>query len=112
MSREAKMVSITLTNGKVAHADPEIAGIVQTLNDGGFQTKASCSGHGFRPGNIALCDGRELIIARNFKEARRIDRLFSLSINGERIASDEWQPIETAPRNGKPLTEITEPNDD
>lgn len=50
--------------------DPEIADIVQALNAGGVPTVASCSGHGNHPGNIALTDGRELIIA---DEQRKID---------------------------------------
>jgi hypothetical protein len=46
---------------------------VAALNAAGIETVASCSGHGSRLGNIALRDGRELIIARDFAEARRIE---------------------------------------
>ena len=43
-------------------ADPCIAPLVQALNDGGFQTVASCCGHGRRPGNIVLEDDRVITI--------------------------------------------------
>lgn len=65
--------------------DPEIAPLVAALNLAGLKTIASCSGHGHRPGNIALSDGREIIIARNFEEARQIGRLFPLDIHGNLI---------------------------
>lgn len=44
-------------------------------------TVASCSGHGEREGGIALKDGRELIIAKDFDGARRIDRLIQPRLN-------------------------------
>src|SRR5690606_2767561 len=53
--------------------DPEIADLVSALNAGGVPTVASCSGHRERPGNIALADGRELIIAKDYAEARAIE---------------------------------------
>lgn len=65
-----------------APVDPCIAPLVQALNDAGIETMASCCGHGRRPGNIALADGRELIIAANYDEGRAIDRAFP-SVNGE-----------------------------
>jgi len=76
------MVPVTLTNGKAAHVDPEIQRLVQILNDGGIQTIASCSGHGERPPTIALKDGREILVLRNFEEARSLDKLWP-DINGE-----------------------------
>ena len=69
-------------NGGMVEVDTEIASFVAALNSCGLETVASCSGHGFRPGNIALRDGREIIIARDFDEARKIDALFPLNING------------------------------
>ena len=63
--------------------DASIAPIVQALWKCGIDTLASCSGHTHRPGNIALADGRELIIARDYDEARKIDALFPLNICGE-----------------------------
>jgi hypothetical protein len=62
-----------LVNGKIAEVDIEIAPIVEALNEAGVATRASCSGHGVRPANIALADGREIIIARDHREARLID---------------------------------------
>ena len=56
-----------------AGVDACIAPLVQALNDGGFQTVASCCGHGKRPGNIALEDGRELLILPNYEEARKLE---------------------------------------
>lgn len=76
-SRESRMVVISRDKkGKpTVWCDPEIVDLVKALNDGGIPTKASCSGHGERNGNIALQDGRELIIANNWEDARRIERL-------------------------------------
>lgn len=91
--------------------DPEIADLVRALNDGGVRTIASCSGHGARPGNIALEDGRELIIARNFDEARIIERAVPQDINGERVddrlmsrwlaseAKAEWAKFDSSPNS-------------
>ncbi len=56
--------------------DPCIATIVQALNDADIETVASCCGHGKRPGNIILGDGRELIIAQNYETGRLIDKAF------------------------------------
>ena len=57
--------------------DECIKPIIEALNDGGVKTIASCCGHGNRPGNIALADGRELIIAENYEQGREIDKYFS-----------------------------------
>ncbi|WP_339862287.1 hypothetical protein [Paremcibacter congregatus] len=84
MSREDEMVPVTLTNCEIAYVDPEVRELVQILNDHGFQTIASCSGHGHRPATIALKDGREILILRNYEEARRLDRLWP-DINGDCI---------------------------
>lgn len=68
--------------------DSSLAPFVSLLNMMGLETKASCSGHGHRPGNIALRDGREIIIARNWCEGRRIDTLFPIASSGERMGED------------------------
>ena len=47
-----------------------IAPLVAALNQAGFHTNASCCGHGKGWGNIALADGRELLIAPDFDSAR------------------------------------------
>jgi hypothetical protein len=62
--------------------DPCIAPLVKAFNDAGIATIASCCGHGRRPGNIALADGRELVIAADYAEAREVDEAFP-GINGE-----------------------------
>jgi hypothetical protein len=82
-------VEILLIDGVKIEVDREISPIVRALKAAGASTKASCSGHGHRPGNIVLRDGREIIIARDFDEARKIDRLFPLDINGEPIRGAE-----------------------
>lgn len=83
-SRESSMVVLERDeHGKPAvWCDPEIADLVSALNEAGIRTVASCSGHGHRPGNIMLADGRELVIARDFDEARKIDTMFA-GIDGE-----------------------------
>jgi hypothetical protein len=42
--------------------DACIVGIVRALNLGTVKTRSSCCGHGQRPGQILLADGRKLII--------------------------------------------------
>ena len=59
--------------------------LVQTLNQAGMRTVASCCGHGQRPPAIMLEDGREVIIARSYEEARRISSLFP-DVNGVKDA--------------------------
>lgn len=54
--------------------DACIAPLVKILNDAGVATVASCCGHGKRPGNIILRDGRELFIVADFEDGRRLDR--------------------------------------
>lgn len=94
-SREARMVTLERDANGVATVwcDPEIADIVSALNAAGLHTVASCSGHGHRPGNVVLADGRELVIARDHEEARAIDRLFPVDINGERVAKPEGADV-------------------
>lgn len=84
VARESTMIVIERDNGKpTVWCDAEIADIVRALNSCGLKTVASCSGHGHRPGIISLEDGRELVIARDFAEARKIDALFPININGD-----------------------------
>ncbi len=73
--REAAMVVLEVDgNGKpTVWCDPEIADLVYALNSAGIRTIASCSGHGTTHGNIALKDGRELLIAPTFDAAREMD---------------------------------------
>jgi hypothetical protein len=61
---------------KVVDVDACLAPLVKTLNDAGYVTVASCCGHGKRPGDIILADGRELHIMPDFATSRRADRLY------------------------------------
>ncbi len=57
----------------VRDIDSCIAPLVKALNDGGVLTVASCCGHGKGFGNIALRDGRELLIAPSWEAARAME---------------------------------------
>lgn len=48
--------------------------IIKALNSVGVKTVASCCGHGKQPGNIALADGREIIILPNYETSRELER--------------------------------------
>lgn len=65
---------------RLIDVDKCIASIVKSLNENGIITVASCCGHGKQMGNIALADGREIIIVSNYENARKIEKLF-LPIN-------------------------------
>ncbi len=79
LDREKKMKP--LSDGGCC--DPCIEPIIQALHAAGIGTVASCCGHGFMHGSIALADGRELVIARDYDEAREIDRTVTTTdING------------------------------
>lgn len=56
--------------------DPCLAPLVAALNTGGLRTVASCCGHGRRPGQIALADGRELFIMPDYEAAQRVGAAF------------------------------------
>jgi len=56
----------------IRSVDACIADLVRALNEQGMETVASCCGHGRMPGVISLADGREIIIARNYGEARQM----------------------------------------
>ena len=65
-----------------AGIDPCLKPLLKVLNDGGFETIASCCGHGHQPGTIMLSDGRELLILPDWNAAREVTNLFR-GINGE-----------------------------
>ena len=48
-----------------------IVPLVKALNDAGVETVASCGGHGRQYGNIALADGRELLIVPDYAAGRK-----------------------------------------
>lgn len=95
-SREAAMVVIKRDDSgrPTIWCDPEIVDLVRALNDGGVKTVASCSGHGIKHGNIALADGRELIIAASFDEARRIEKYLP-EITKEKEVAALSSPVQT-----------------
>ena len=53
---------------KFAKIDSCIAPIVDALQRGGIDMTGSCCGHGRKDGNIALKDGRVLVIKENGQE--------------------------------------------
>ena len=67
---------ILIIDDKARDIDSCIYFIVKVLNDAGIKTVASCCGHGKRPGNICLIDGREIIIAPDYETGRKIDKAF------------------------------------
>lgn len=71
-------------DGEKCGIDRCIAPIVKALNAAGLKTLASCCGHGNQPSNIALADGREVVLMPDRETARRVERLFP-SICGDEI---------------------------
>lgn len=69
MSREERMIVLqrNADGTPTVWCDPEIADIVRALNSGGVKTLASCSGHGEKPGGIALADGRQLLLLESLE---------------------------------------------
>ncbi len=66
---------VKIVGGKVLTTiDSCIAPIIQALNTAGIETVASCCGHGWNIGSIALKGGKELLITKDWKEARMIER--------------------------------------
>lgn len=72
--------------GESVGVDSCIYETVLALNRGGVETVASCCGHGNRPGNIALKDGRELLILPDYETARSLDKLWP-DIHGEPLGA-------------------------
>ena len=67
---------------KTIGVDRCLAPIIRSLNDAGVLTDACCCGHGKRPGNIALADGRMLDIYPDWDSWRAAqDKLKHLKIN-------------------------------
>lgn len=62
--------------------DPCLMPLIAALNGAGLKTVASCCGHGHRHGNVMLEDGREILIARNWTEARAMESAIDVDING------------------------------
>jgi hypothetical protein len=75
---------------------------VKALNDAGIETIASCCGHGKRPGNIVLKDGRELIIAPDFEAGRMIDRAFPPTAEDETMNGESESATHEGAEYGLP----------
>jgi len=77
-NREAAMVVLATDDdgNPTVWCDPCIAPLVLALNHGGLPTVWSCCGHGRRPAQIGLSDGREVIVFADASEARRIESLW------------------------------------
>ena len=84
--REARMVTLRRdeTGKPTVWCDPEIADLVEALNTESIGTIASCSGHGHRPGFIALRDGRWLMVFDNQDHMRAAESAYPFDINGVR----------------------------
>ena len=65
-----------LRKGMSVDIDECVAPIVNALWRIGIDTVASCCGHGKQMGNIALKDGREVLIAPDYETGRKVDKLF------------------------------------
>lgn len=96
MCNDHSNVLVKLSVSKVVSIDGCIATLVAALNAAGLGTVASCCGHGHRPGNIVLEDGREIIIARNYEEGRQIDKLFPVTSYGEMKGASEMTFVREA----------------
>ena len=72
-------VEILTIGGQPVEVDIEIADLVRVLNENGYPTRASCSGHGRVPASIILRDGRELHIVNNRDEGRMIEDALRIS---------------------------------
>lgn len=90
----------------VKDIDSCIVDIVRALNDAGIITVASCCGHGKRPGNIALLDGREIIIAPDYETGRLIDSIFPPVNEPPKI--DPVTATTVAPVQSRELCEYTD----
>lgn len=60
-NHEAREAAMTVLDEKT-WCDPCLVPLIKALNDGGIRTVASCCGHGHRPGNVMLADGRVLLV--------------------------------------------------
>jgi len=69
-------IKTIIINGKKVDVDEYIVPMVKALNKAGLETIASCCGHGKQPVSIVLKDGREIRIFKNYKDARKVDKLF------------------------------------
>lgn len=82
-------VEVLEYDNKRFDVDKCIVPLVKALNDAGIKTVASCCGHKKIYGNIALADGRELLIAEGYKQARKFEQF---QAENERLKEPcEWK---------------------
>lgn len=62
---------------RIWQIDSCIASIVEALQKGGMDMRASCCGHSRGIGNIVLSDGRELFICPDYKTGRNLDKILN-----------------------------------
>lgn len=73
-------------NGRMRDIDSCIYDLVKVLNKSEkLASVACCCGHGSIPGNIALADGRELLIIKDYETARDMEKRIGIDIHGEKI---------------------------
>ena len=73
-------------NGIVRDIDSCIYDLVTVLNKSEkLTTVACCCGHGNIPGNIVLADGRELLIVKDYKTARDLEKKIGIDIHNEKL---------------------------
>ena len=75
------------TRQAVKDVDACIAPLVRALNAAGLTTVASCCGHGKGHGNIALADGREIVIVPDYVTGRQVDRFLKPEMPSEQTVS-------------------------
>lgn len=91
MCEQGNITTINLKS-KSIDVDSCIAPIVIALNNAGIFTVASCCGHGKLSGNIALADGRELILCSNYETSRKIEKIAEIEIAGEKMLKLKANP--------------------
>ena len=84
--REIDVEMVPIASGIPRGVDACIAPLIRALNEAGIETIASCCGHGRRPGNICLRDGRELVILPDWETGRRVDRILNEHMGARRIS--------------------------
>lgn len=99
-NREENMVTLRRDrDGRpTVWCDPEIVDLVDALNNGSLATVASCSGHGEKPGFIALADGRVLMLYSSLEPAEVSLSRPTPSDAGLREALDAaWEAYQSTP---------------
>jgi hypothetical protein len=99
---EHLMVTLPIA-GRTVWCDPAIADLVTALNTGDLSTLASCSGHGYQPGSVALADGRCLMVFPDhdawLAAQDALLALYPLTIHGEAVVQ---RPTQSASKASEP----------